>query len=35
MHKFTVLVVEDEKSICNFISKIMNSKDYKDSCASN
>ena len=34
MHKFTVLVVEDEKNICDFISKVLTSHDYRVSCAS-
>ncbi len=29
MHKLSVLVIEDEKSICDFISRILTSHDYK------
>lgn len=34
MHKFTVLVVEDEKNISDFISKILSAHNYRVSCAS-
>lgn len=34
MHKFTVLIVEDEKSISDFIFKILSSHDYRVKCAS-
>lgn len=29
MQRVSVLIIEDEKSICDFISKILNSNDYK------
>lgn len=34
MHKFTVLIVEDEKSICDFTSRTLTSHGYRVSCAS-
>lgn len=29
VHKISVLIIEDEKSICDFIGKILSSQDYK------
>lgn len=34
MHKFTALIVEDEKSICDFTSRALASHGYRVSCAS-
>ncbi len=34
MHKFHVLIIEDEKNIRNFISKTLSSQGYRVSCAS-
>ena len=34
MNKFNVLLIEDEKNICNFISKTLSSQGYRVSCAS-
>ena len=34
MHKFTVLIVEDEKSISDFTSRTLVSHGYRVSCAS-
>ncbi len=34
MHKFTVLIIEDEKSICDFTSRALVSHGYRVSCAS-
>lgn len=33
MNKFNVLVIEDKKNICNFISKSLSSQGYRVSCA--
>lgn len=34
VHKISVLIIEDEKSICDFIGKILSSQDYKVTTAS-
>ena len=33
MNKFSILIIEDEKNICDFISKTLTSHGYRVSCA--
>lgn len=33
MNKFSILIIEDEKNICDFISKTLTSHGYRVNCA--